>query len=476
MAKAKSKATIMVADRADGMVQVQDRRFEAGDWPIRFEVSKEQADTWLRYFYAECERRGWSSSGIEQLEARENSGSITVNTGGAGKPQLAVVWERKRGGPIKVRARSAGEPEFPLTQAQELFEQVNERCRSGATERFYRRGLLHYEEGLAWRGELWLDDSLRLGPPTQQYEMALLGPRIILVDALVDCVGRRDSSSVFERNLRELSTFLSVVMGKAFRLPEQGETWTFTAGEADCAVRSLGYFEPENPQQMPARGTCRSMPLRSVNRPDFSERGIDGSSHEQALPADVTDLWAMYRALTPDQRRDFLQAAAKWQEALSHWRERSTLSFVLMVVACEALKPSDPKFRDHNIYHVVEALLGKASAERLQEHWFRPQDVRSAHLHRGEFRGSEFLQATMMSSYQDPTFDQARRELAPITQAAIIEWLRRRGTFTMPALKRKKNLRRWVKEHTLTFLPVLMTVGLAVGLVFGWLLRMFWHG
>jgi hypothetical protein len=42
----------------------------------------------------------------------------------------------------------------------------------------------------------------------------------------------------------------------------------------------------------------------------------------------------------------------------------------------------------------------------------------------------------------------------------------------MPTLKRKKNSRRWLKEHTLTLLPVLMTVGLALG----WLLRMFWHG
>jgi hypothetical protein len=75
----------------------------------------------------------------------------------------------------------------------------------------------------------------------------------------------------------------------------------------------------------------------------------------------------------------------------------------------------------------------------------------------------------MMSSYQDPTFDQARRELAPVTQAAIIEWLRRRGTFTMPTLKRRKSFRRWVKEHALA-------VGLAVGLVLGWLLRVFWHG
>jgi hypothetical protein len=41
-----------------------------------------------------------------------------------------------------------------------------------------------------------------------------------------------------------------------------------------------------------------------------------------------------------------------------------------------------------------------------------------------------------MSSYYDPTFTQARDELALITHAAIIEWLRRRGTFTMSPFQR----------------------------------------
>ena len=39
MAKAKSKATVMVADGTGGMAQVQDRRFEPpGVWPVCFEV------------------------------------------------------------------------------------------------------------------------------------------------------------------------------------------------------------------------------------------------------------------------------------------------------------------------------------------------------------------------------------------------------------------------------------------------------
>jgi len=112
------------------------------------------------------------------------------------------------------------------------------------------------------------------------------------------------------------------------------------------------------------------------------------------------------------------------------------------------------------------------SAKRRKEEWFHPQDVRNAHLHRGEFRSSEFVRNMVMSTYQDLTFDQACRELAPITQATIIEWLRRAGTFTMPRLQRRRTLRRWVKEHFLAALLVLTTVGLAAG----WLLRMLWHG
>src|SRR5438034_5753015 len=167
MAKTKSKSAILVADGSGEMHQVQDRRFEAAtDWPVRFEVPSEQADTWLRYFNAECERRGWSSSGIGQIEARENSGSITVNAGDRDKPQLAVVWERKRDGPMAARARFTGEPELPLAEVQALFDQVNEECGSGAKERLYARGVLEYD-GLPWRGECWLDDTLRLGSPTR---------------------------------------------------------------------------------------------------------------------------------------------------------------------------------------------------------------------------------------------------------------------------------------------------------------------
>ncbi len=479
MAKAKSKTTIMVADGAGGMVKVRDRRFEEGDWPIRFDVPSEQADTWLQYFSAECNKRSWGCSSVGQLQAKENSGSITVNSGSPERPQLAVVWERKRGGPIQVRARSAGTPEFPLDQANELFRQVNERSATCATETFHHGWHLYYE-GLPWRGELWLDDRLRLGPPSQQDETALIGPRIILVNALIHGIDWGHATSTLHLALRELSVFLSVVMGRNIRVsPNGGRGWTWTtnsSGQAECEIRNLGYWEKQWPKEMPTRGQIQPVPLKPVHRPDFSERGIDISQGEVYLPEDIVGLWQAFTGLPPHLRRQFLQVGSMWQLALSFSHDYQTTRFAYMVAACEALKPPDSQFRDHNIYQVVEALLGKATAGQLHEEWFRPQDVRSAHLHRGEFRGSEFVQHMFMSSYQDPTFDQAQRALWQITHATIIEWLRQGGIFTMPPLRRKRTLLRWIRDHVLLVLTVLTLVGVAVGLTLGWLLQMFWHG
>jgi hypothetical protein len=363
---------------------------------------------------------------------RENSGSITVNTE-LGNPQLAVVWERRRNGPIAVRARSLGS--LPLPETRDFFDQIMERCRSGATDRVYRRGSLQYW-GLAWRGELWLDDTVRLGPPSRHDERSVTGPRIVHADAMLDIINPTDVPHVLRQRFEELSAFLSVMMTDDVLVEVQGRAWTSTQGAADCAVRNLGYYETENPTQMPQRGACRSMPLWPLDGPPA---GIDGITNELSLRADVIELWTIYSALPVDRQRQFLQVAAKFQEAMIHWKDRRTLSFALMVVACEGLKP---KLHEHNVYHVIEALLGKATAERLRQQLFPPQSVRSTHLHTGEFHSSEFLQRTFMPSYEDPTFDEKQRELTKITQQAIVEWLRRRGKFAMPMLKRRKTARR----------------------------------
>src|ERR1700730_12831772 len=85
---------------------------------------------------------------------------------------------------------------------------------------------------------------------------------------------RRNSDHAYARQqmLLEVSAFLSVVMKKAVRLPDQGRAWTLTADMKACEVRRLGYLEPANPLSMPIRGTAKQVPLYALDNPP---RGID---------------------------------------------------------------------------------------------------------------------------------------------------------------------------------------------------------
>jgi hypothetical protein len=309
-----------------------------------------------------------------------------------------VVWERDRGKPLKLKSRSAGAVEVRTKEAEALFESVTNKCQSQETERIYVRGQFSYD-GLPLRGELWLDDSLRLGPPSKQDETALLGPRVILVDWYIDAIDAFEAASVAQVKLRELSVFLSVVMRSDIRdrsgSPHRAWTWPPGAGGiADCDVRNLGYVETQVSQRMPSRGQVPEAPLKPITRPDVSIMGIFVNQSEQSFPADMSVLWRLFASLSSDRRQQFLEVATMWKIALTLSREYPTAGFTYMVAACEALKPREQKFRDHNIYQVIEALLGKPVADVLQEDWFRPQTVRNSHLHSGQLHGSEFIQHT----------------------------------------------------------------------------------
>jgi hypothetical protein len=468
MAKSKSKAIFSVADGAGGMMEVKDRRFENGDWPIKFEVpvEREQADRWPRYLSAGCHPRGWSSSALGQIDRAENSGTITIIA--TGQPQIDIVWERKRARPMKVRARLASSSILSLSEAEQFFNEVNESSASAVTEPIYVRGTLQYDGGLPWRGELWLDDKTRLGPPSLQDETAINSPRHVHVDAILECIGKPDVAYARQQMLLEVSAFLSVVMQKAVRLPDQGRVCVFTADMKGCEVRSLGYLEPDNPLSMPSRGTAKPVPLYALDNPP---RGIDGSTNEISIRSDIADLWRLYQSLGVEQRVQFLQAAAKWQEAMIHWQDRPSLSFALMVIACEALKPPDADYRQ-NCYDVIEALLGRKAVERIRQNPFPAQDVRSTHLHTGEFHGSELAMMAFLSSYHDPSFREAHREMARVAPKAIIKWLKRRGTFQMPTPKNRRTFRRWLRDNIIVTCGAIFGLGLAIG----WFLQMFLNG
>src|SRR5260370_38261072 len=78
MVKAKSKATVMAADGAGGMVKVEDRRVET-ELPIRFKAPNGgQADTWPSYLNDESHRGDWSASSPAALEPPQTSGTTVA--------------------------------------------------------------------------------------------------------------------------------------------------------------------------------------------------------------------------------------------------------------------------------------------------------------------------------------------------------------------------------------------------------------
>jgi hypothetical protein len=187
---------------------------------------------------------------------------------------------------------------------------------------------------------------------------------------------------------------------------------------------------------MPIKGMQKSVHLYDASRPDLTPLSSEyPAGDEVALPLDSRDLWASYRGLNSTELEHFSQAAAKFQEALYLWSFRPTLSFALLVTACEALKPREKKYNNKNHEFVVEELLGTEIGDKLKLCFSNAgllqgksaQRIRNQHLHGGDWFGGEFRLRLATHSFDDPTFDEAIRLLRRVTQAALIEWLRRAG-------------------------------------------------
>jgi hypothetical protein len=382
---------------------------------------------------------------------------------------LIIFWKRHGKG-IGVRARMAGTPELPQSAAQDFLNRVNDRARTKPTQKYHHRGELYYR-GFPWRGELWLSDMLRLGPPSLEDKTDVMGQRVILVDAQVEAISELDALSAFNLLLEELSVFLSVVMRMevAPRPRDIHREWTFDIvdGREKAEPRWRGYREPVQGPGMPSKGATSTVQLYPVNRPDFTST-VQWTMLGQALPADVAALWKAYIDLPNDGRRQFLQAANPYRVALSIWDNDRTLSLALMVVACEALKLPGQMYDGHNAPCVIGALLGEEHAQEFRTGKLPPLGVRNAHLHRGEFMGGEFLKRTFFPTDFDPTFDARRGALRVIAPAAIIEWLRKGGNYSLPT-KRFRASNRWGWKS----ITAIVIGSAAIGNVAGWWLHAF---
>jgi hypothetical protein len=442
MPKQKSSAQIHVADGVGGMRQVADLRFEDGEWPIELVVPASDAENWVAHLEAEAEERGWSSSSFSQLEATENSGTLTVHTAnGPSPPTLDIVWERPRGKELRLRARPSGDPAPPIDVAHAFINSVSERVRVRKTLRAHRRAFLTYH-GLPWRGELWLDADHRLGPPSRHPD-TLLGPQIVIIDAMIEGIGQLGVTANFQKRLRELQVFLGVVLGLKLEISKFEEAWVPEVDAqgriTDCKLTHIGYVELSEQEDFPKPGSTRPIERRDATRPGLGPLGITSDVNEEWVPADIEQLWDTFMRLPDSKREHLLRAGNAYLIARSMWPDQRTAYAAFLVVACEALKPTGKRYDRLNIYDVIASLLSPHDAKHLQElSVLHPQKVRSGHVHRGELAAGELLPMLVHDHFKDPSFDEMLRALTVMTRVSLIEWLRCGGSYKVVPLPRAK--------------------------------------
>ncbi|MBC7945482.1 MAG: hypothetical protein H7X91_09540 [Burkholderiales bacterium] len=449
MPKQKSSAEIHIADGEDGMRAVVDLRFEAGEWPIEFVVPKKDADSWMAHLRSEIEERGWNSGGLSQLEAAENSGTLSVYTAnGPNPPTLHIVWERRRGAALRVKAHPDGNPTLSLDLAREFINAANQRMQRNVTVRAHRWDLLTYR-GLSWRGELWLGDDLRLGPPSR-FPDALSGPQVIIVDAMVEGIGSEGIMDNFETRIRELKIFLGIVLGICPRSVRPKLDWVAEFDDQGCPtaceLRSVGYWEVGPHRTFPIKGSCSPVARELVLRPGVGRIGIHSDMRERWVPADIEELWRAFTALPVAKRDNILRAGNAYLTADSMWPDQRTAYAVFLVIACETLKPKGKRYDRMNIYGVVASLIGLNEALRLRDLSIHPQQVRSRHMHRGELASGEFLPSLVNNDFADPSFDEMLRELWKTCRLCLIEWLRCGGEYKVVSLPRPPRSKRSVRQ------------------------------
>lgn len=433
--KAASQTHLTVSDGAGGPITAR-RRVEQTETPITVVVPPEEADSWMAHLEAEAHERGWSGGGIAQLQDVGNSGSMSFHAAATPLPfTVHVIWQRARGMELAVRTEPEPAGEQELAAAYEFVDAVRSRHAERRLHRRYTRTILTYS-GLPWKGEVWLTDSIRLGPPTQ-YPAALLGPQCILVDTLSHGIGLRGSVATSQQQVDEIAIFLRIVLGISCVLSRLEYGWRSDADPETGSMKShigvIGYHEEAETVEMPLRGVAPPAARRDVVRPGLGPYGISPDMSEQWVPSDIEDLWSQFTALSPVSREQFLRAGKVLQAADALWPEHRTGYVALNVVACEALKPPGRRYDAWNAYDVIESLLGAAESNRLRRYVTHPQKIRSKHLHRGELSGGELMTAISNDWFKDPTFDTMMRDLERVSRACVIEWLRGVGNFSARA-------------------------------------------
>jgi hypothetical protein len=405
------------------------------------EVPSDEAEVWFGALEHLTENLNLHFSQISRNTASGNAGVFEISRTSA-LSDFQFVWRKNRNEPLLLYMLSAPSTVPEGLDIKAILGSIDVKSVPQHRVAAHRNGQVEFN-GKKWDGEYWLDNNIRLGPPSIQFEDAIEepdtlysnGPRIVMVDALMPSFGQIDWSSRFKVLCEEIALFLTIVTGQLFNVPKQELKWLLPLPVRSTTTIAgwTGYFDPTPANVMPDRGSDKPLPTYDATRPDLTPLTSEyPPGNTTSLPADTSVLWASFRSLDERKRTQFKRSAAKFQEALYVWNLRISLSFALCIVACEALKPSGKVADKENARDVIKRYLGDKIAAELDQLFevstlmsaTKATQVRNKHLHRGELFGDEFRARLATQSFSDPTFSMAERQMRLITQAVLIEWLR----------------------------------------------------
>ena len=446
MANQKPGGRLSVTDGSGGLREVQDHRFDGTPWPIQLRVAPEDARAWMAHVTVEGETRGWSSAGVGQLDPEQNSGSLTLHLtpGGAG-PTIDIAWDKKRDAYLAVRLHPGGEPAPAPDLVRDFVQAVDKRVRERRTDTMHRRAVLLYQ-GLPWTGELWLTDSLRLGPPSR-FAPALHSTQAVVIDAQVNGIGWQGVIADLHRVLREVRLVLSPLLGLHLTVEsgsEQGWVPEFDEKHqlTDCRMRTTGYWEGWLPAGFPSRGAAPPIE-RLTMQEELARLGIPAIQRVIRVPEEAALLWRAFTALPSPLKQQFLNACNAFSIASDLWPDQRTACAAFLVVTCEALKPTSRRFRRANVYDVIASLAGHDAAIALRGRAVSPQKTRSEHFHRGVLVADDLPNLLFGDPFSNPSFDTMLRDLWRAARVCLIEWLSRSGRYQFVWLPREARRQRW---------------------------------
>lgn len=391
----------------------------------------EKTEDFFEYFRAELRKYGWSRSGSvgvdeDRIYRLKVDSDLPLND-----EEVTVTWRlaREPDGRVSELTADASEAEGEDWQeaARKVFEDALEATLAGRTEEFFQRTPFTYL-GQALDGEYWLG-NFRFAPvePEDETPASPMLERVVVIDQEIDAIDHEHAATLAATRSKHLISILALVLDVPFKDTEPGIVWVL-APEED---RQEGEF--------PYQRATRALPYPAAKPDRMPDKGEMCSLGEYEGSLSDPYRTRFPRLSLPEETQDFFQAVdqapADLRERLEHCthlyrlgllihRWYPTAAITYLVAAVDSLNPGGQGRGAVTEFVTEHVQVTKGSFNLDAFLKFLYGEVRSKHLHVGNFPLGDFLGQTLELPDADRllTGEQFRQAHA-VLRSTILTWV-----------------------------------------------------